>query len=538
MKDNVDEILNKVDLWNKKETEVENLSGGQKRKLCIGISILGNPKYLFIDEPTTGLDPVSRRHVWRLLSSLKKDKIIILTTNYMDEADKLADRKLILSNGIIRCLGTSLYLKNHFNRMYSLLIKTKYFNEINQIVQSFVPTAIFDNTSLPSDFNIVDEIVRKSEHNYLWRLPLNSTKNFKLLFKELNRFKKQGVIKNYSIKSPSLEELFIKLTKNDSLSSEEITSEKKKLKLNKNKISTKDNEILIIKDYMDLPRPSPHQKVSSFTKLRRLIKLRYKIYLRDKLFLFNAFFIPVLLSLGLFFVLKYFKSINYNKIIEFKEAEISPYTIYNQEIWNYDINSSNLGKEFFLNHSPLTNIEYNNITSFNNYTYSPLYNKEYISSISGMLLENTSSTYIFDLYYNQTKLHSVPAVVNHISNLILSSKNINSKISVKSHPFSYYDLFDKQIVFSIIGMLIGIILIGSLVKYGTLVTKERTELILKQLHLNNISNRIYWTSVLFTDFSISIFTWILIILIAILCKYEVFNNFNAIIILIISCILW
>ncbi|OUM61982.1 hypothetical protein PIROE2DRAFT_44754, partial [Piromyces sp. E2] len=63
----VDEILREVDLEHKKDDKVLNLSGGQKRKLCIAIATIGNPKYIFLDEPTTGLDPLSRRKVWDLL---------------------------------------------------------------------------------------------------------------------------------------------------------------------------------------------------------------------------------------------------------------------------------------------------------------------------------------------------------------------------------------------------------------------------------------------------------------------------------------
>ncbi|OUM62237.1 hypothetical protein PIROE2DRAFT_44521, partial [Piromyces sp. E2] len=103
----------------------KELSGGQKRKLCIGIALIGNPKYMFLDEPTTSLDPLSRRKIWDLLIKLKKNRIIFLCTHYMDEADILADRKMIINKGKIRCLGTSLFLKHHFNLNYQLNIETK-----------------------------------------------------------------------------------------------------------------------------------------------------------------------------------------------------------------------------------------------------------------------------------------------------------------------------------------------------------------------------------------------------------------------------
>ncbi|ORX76763.1 P-loop containing nucleoside triphosphate hydrolase protein, partial [Anaeromyces robustus] len=115
IKVNVNEILKDINLLKKKNCFPNKLSGGQKRKLCITLALLGSPKYIFLDEPTTGLDPYSRKSIWDLLSKKKKDKIMFITTHYMDEADVLADRKMITSNGIITCLGTSLFLKNSFN---------------------------------------------------------------------------------------------------------------------------------------------------------------------------------------------------------------------------------------------------------------------------------------------------------------------------------------------------------------------------------------------------------------------------------------
>ncbi|ORY52247.1 ABC transporter-like protein, partial [Neocallimastix californiae] len=116
----VDSILQDINLLSKKEQYPKELSGGQRRKLCITLALLGSPKYVFLDEPTTGLDPYSRKNIWELLSRKKEGRIIFVTTHYMDEADLLADRKMIISNGNISCLGSSLFLKQQFNMNYSL----------------------------------------------------------------------------------------------------------------------------------------------------------------------------------------------------------------------------------------------------------------------------------------------------------------------------------------------------------------------------------------------------------------------------------
>ncbi|OUM58158.1 hypothetical protein PIROE2DRAFT_33470, partial [Piromyces sp. E2] len=123
--------IKEIDLVGKEHFEVQKMSGGQKRKLCIGLALIGNPKYVFLDEPTTGLDPLSRRKIWNLLLKIKKDRVIFITTHYMDEADIIADRKLILNKGKIRCLGSSVYLKNHFQMKYNLEVETENVPAVN-----------------------------------------------------------------------------------------------------------------------------------------------------------------------------------------------------------------------------------------------------------------------------------------------------------------------------------------------------------------------------------------------------------------------
>jgi|TARA_B110000285_G_scaffold99327_1_gene113142 ABC-type multidrug transport system ATPase subunit len=100
-----------------------------KRRLSVAISAIGNPKVIFFDEPTTGMDPVSRRAVWHLMQDLKKDKTIILTTHAMEEADALADRIAIVVEGRIKCVGTPLNMKNTFGDGYRVSMVCEQGNE-------------------------------------------------------------------------------------------------------------------------------------------------------------------------------------------------------------------------------------------------------------------------------------------------------------------------------------------------------------------------------------------------------------------------
>src|SRR5213075_3030286 len=102
----VDEVIDLVGLTGKRNDRVKTLSGGQKRRLDLGVALVGNPDLVFLDEPTTGFDPAARRAAWDVIRSLRGlGKTILLTTHYLDEAQALSDRVAIVKDGIIVAEG-------------------------------------------------------------------------------------------------------------------------------------------------------------------------------------------------------------------------------------------------------------------------------------------------------------------------------------------------------------------------------------------------------------------------------------------------
>jgi ABC-2 type transport system ATP-binding protein len=103
----VDEVIDLVGLGAKRDARVKTLSGGQKRRLDLGVALVGDPDLVFLDEPTTGFDPAARRAAWEMIRSLRSlGKTILLTTHYLDEAERLADRVAVLREGQIIREGT------------------------------------------------------------------------------------------------------------------------------------------------------------------------------------------------------------------------------------------------------------------------------------------------------------------------------------------------------------------------------------------------------------------------------------------------
>ena len=102
----VDEVVELVGLEEKRDTLVRSLSGGQRRRLDLGLALVGDPELVFLDEPTTGFDPEARRRAWQTIASLRDlGKTILLTTHYLDEAERLSDRVAVVRNGEIVALG-------------------------------------------------------------------------------------------------------------------------------------------------------------------------------------------------------------------------------------------------------------------------------------------------------------------------------------------------------------------------------------------------------------------------------------------------
>jgi ABC-2 type transport system ATP-binding protein len=104
----VEESIRMAQLEDKRGARIVTLSGGQKQRLAMACALVGDPELLFLDEPTTGLDPQARRHLWDLVDALKRaGRTIILTTHYMEEAERLCDRVAIMDHGRVIALGTT-----------------------------------------------------------------------------------------------------------------------------------------------------------------------------------------------------------------------------------------------------------------------------------------------------------------------------------------------------------------------------------------------------------------------------------------------
>jgi ATP-binding cassette, subfamily A (ABC1), member 3 len=121
----ITKIITDLNLLEKTHVQAKFLSGGQKRRLSTGIAFVGDSRLIVLDEPTSGMDPTARRQIWEMLRNYKQERVIVLSTHFMDEADYLGDRIAIMNEGRLQCLGSAVYLKNKFGVGYNLTIVKK-----------------------------------------------------------------------------------------------------------------------------------------------------------------------------------------------------------------------------------------------------------------------------------------------------------------------------------------------------------------------------------------------------------------------------
>ncbi|XP_055983411.1 ABC-type organic anion transporter ABCA8-like isoform X1 [Sorex fumeus] len=194
----IQRVMLQLEMKNIQNVLAKNLSGGQKRKLTFGIAILGDPQIFLLDEPTAGLDPFSRHQVWNFLRERKTDHVVVFSTQFMDEADILADRKVFLSKGRLKCAGSSLFLKKKWGIGYHLSLQLNEMSspaKITSLVKQHIPDA---------------KLSSKSEGKLVYTLPLERTNRFPELYKNLDSCSDLG-IENYDVSMRSLTEVFLKL---------------------------------------------------------------------------------------------------------------------------------------------------------------------------------------------------------------------------------------------------------------------------------------------------------------------------------------
>ncbi|CAH0549211.1 unnamed protein product [Brassicogethes aeneus] len=195
----IDRYVSMLEFQDKKNAKSKTLSGGMKRKLSVAIAFCGNSKVVMLDEPTSGMDPSTRRSLWELIQKQKNGRTILLTTHFMDEADLLGDRIAIMSRGVLKCCGSSFFLKKKFGAGYHLILDKSEncdVQKVTDLLRNHIPEIeVHSNVG--------------SELTYL--LDEDEAPKFEEMLKDLEEHQEELGVNGYGISMTTLEEVFLKV---------------------------------------------------------------------------------------------------------------------------------------------------------------------------------------------------------------------------------------------------------------------------------------------------------------------------------------
>jgi ABC-type multidrug transport system ATPase subunit len=185
-------------------TKAGELSGGMRRRLSIAMSIVGNPPIVFMDEPTTGLDPDNRQHVWKIVQNLKKpNRLILMTTHSMEEAEALCTRIGIMAKGELRCIGSAQHLKSKYGKGYTLTVNLLPSDEEIQ-QQEKLGDFVMNNLSC-GEGTLLSSINRTKK----FLVPRNASTSISNIFKQMEQNKAALGIREWGLTLSTLEDVFV-----------------------------------------------------------------------------------------------------------------------------------------------------------------------------------------------------------------------------------------------------------------------------------------------------------------------------------------
>ncbi|KAG8446452.1 hypothetical protein GDO86_014056 [Hymenochirus boettgeri] len=443
----INKILLDLDMQALKHNHARTLSIGQKRKLSVAIAILGNPKVLLLDEPTAGMDSCSRYTVWNLLKKRKGNHVTVFSTHFMEEADVLADRKAVISQGSLQCIGSSLFLKSKWGVGYRLSIDIK------------KPCDVDALSALINEHISGASLMQQSDSSLLYSLPLKGVNRFPGLFSALESKSDLGIT-TYGVSTTTLEDVFFRLeTEAEVDQIENGIFNQRNIEEDAKWKSTEDIE----QGLLELSTESSPCSVSGSALWKQQVTSVAKLHFRNlhrerKSFrcmcLCLFFFLAPQVSLYLL-SLYYHRSLGPIKLsadMYFTQPYQKSYKFLTSLLVQ---NSTGTSIDDIITNLKSLNIKVD-ILNGSDYTSTSPHNAALNVFFSG-------KHYTYKAVFNATMVHSLPVLINTISNIVLRQLGSNETIQVWNSPF-YKDFSDTsfRLDFYLVIAYLGIIAAGML----------------------------------------------------------------------------
>ena len=484
----VKELITKIGLEEKSNSICKTLSGGQKRKLCTALALIGNSNIILLDEPTSGMDHTSKKCLLDFLKNYQKNKIILITTHSLDEAEYLGDRIGIMCDGNFICCGTSSYLKSKYpcGININLLINSEKFNEENKNI-------IFEKIQT---YETKAEIKIASKSMLSINIQSNN-EHISEIFNFIEESKEELGIEDYTVASTSLEDVFLKINNKSNSNDMKYISQQSNYK-----------EIILPENIVEMTGFFP-QLISQIG--RNLLPIK-----RNKMMILLEYFSGLgIIYLFVFLFSELIYGITYSKLDLIKILEENKNYIYEDDsVEGFLKNSYVYDSSSFITLKKLSNPSLK---------LSDLINNSYEESLANIALGSISikkKNQIWEANLSQINIgylfaNTMFVVSSFLKNeynidaMILSKMELKKEMKVSEENRIYQDTLSVLIIICIGSVLGFIIYLGGLINEKV---KERITNIKHLLYLSGSNSFSYWISFLIIDYlKLFIFTILLII---------------------------
>ncbi|CAB3377760.1 Hypothetical predicted protein [Cloeon dipterum] len=519
------DLLTTVGLINKRDALVSKLSGGMKRKLQLAIALIGGSQVVMLDEPTSGLDPEARREIWDLLLHFRKQRTIVLSTHFMEEADVLGDTIAIMSHGNVECCGSTMYLKRLFGAGYHLnLMRKNNCDEktLRNTVLNILPEVIVEHcsengTDVPKTGPIT------------FTLPTNKVDKFPELFDVLERNKDALGIESIGVSVTTMEEVFLKVGE---LSSLKNANEKDDYRATDQEIPSSTQRLV----------DSNEIKLSGlnlvFQQVLALIFKKAIITKRNWRYLMLQFFFPILMT-WYAVLLSYSVLSNNSTPDEGLSININQYGLDKNLFVLYEFDDTeqarrigNVYADVLKNKAQTANVDNleERLISIGIKSIGD-YRRKYISAAK-FATENLNLRIIG--LYNYDARHSAPVALDLISNALLKYRASPAfQIYTENHPFPVEKIENHIVQYSSKSSVVALIW-SSVVHFGYMfatavnLVLPQQERVLGARHLQVIaSSPVYlvWLSYALVDITLT--SILAILTLAVIYPFDTFHIFSS-----------
>ncbi|CAH2291979.1 ATP-binding cassette sub-family A member 10-like [Pelobates cultripes] len=503
----VRKVISELEMEGIENVEASKLSGGQKRKLTFGIAVLGDPQILLLDEPTAGLDPCSRHRVWAMLKEHKVERVTLFSTQFMDEADILADRKAVLSNGRLKCVGSSLFLKRKWGIGYHLRMQVSpscdsevITSLIKQHISSAKPTA-------------------QSEEELTFTLPFDTMDLFPDLFLHLDGLVGQDIV-SYGVSMTTLDDVFLKLEGEAEIEQGDygVFSQEQGGEDDRGYLSSEmDESVLLMSDSGTVTLSGFalwRQQVLAVARIRFLKLRRETKSFRAILLLLALFLIPLILVTALMNNYKTFHIWELSANHYFQSPTSRFHKYYTKLLVN---NNTGNPIEDFVSALKAQNILVDVIDG--------IYNTSITQYKGAIEVSQKDKDYIFRIIGNPRAQNAFPVLENLISNSFLKMFKSPNKIRVWNNPVLHElpdDFHYPAFFFCVIFLMFAS---GLTPHFAMSSNDDRRLKALSQLQISGLFPSAYWFGQALVDVSLHLILIFSMIIILFIFNYKIFLHY-------------